>query len=157
MPSPIQSCRNDPLRGAALGAAALTLLIGLAGPALAQGNGPVRLLPPPPGTGPAVPEPPAAPSPTAPADESISATPLAPADPAWVGTLGARQAFPPTRWQGPPRSVAAAALPALGPPPSPVLQDLSRRLLLPNAAAPAGQDPSSQPGLAALRVERLAA
>ncbi|HEV2551933.1 MAG TPA: hypothetical protein VGU20_31790 [Stellaceae bacterium] len=157
MPSPIRSCRNDRSRGPALGAAALTLLIGLAGPALAQGNRPVRLLPPPPGTAPAVPDPPAAPAPTPPADESINATPLAPVDPAWVGTLGAPQALPPTMWQGTSRSVVAAALPALGPTTSPVLQDLSRRLLLSNAAAPAGQDPPNQPGLAALRVERLAA
>lgn len=156
MPSPIRSCRNDRLRRAVLGAAALTLLM-LAGPALAQSNRPVRLLPPPPGTGPAVPEAPAAPPPTPPADESISATPLAPVDPAWVGTLGAPQALPPTMWQGTPRSVVASALPALGPTISPVLQDLSRRLLLSNAAAPAGQDPPNQPGLAALRVERLAA
>lgn len=157
MPFPIRSCRNDRSRGAALGAAALTLLIGLAGPALAQGDRPVRLLPPPPGTGPAVPEPPAAPTPSPPADESISATPLAPVDPAWVGTLGAPQALPQTMWQGTPRRVVAVALPALGPTTSPVLQDLSRRLLLSNAAPPAGQDPPDQPGLAALRVERLAA
>src|SRR5690349_1338942 len=109
MPSPIRSCRNDRLRRAVLGAAALTLLMGLAGPALAQSNRPVRLLPPPPGTGPAVPEAPAAPPPTPPADESISATPLAPVDPAWVGTLGAPQALPPTMWQGTPRSVVASA------------------------------------------------
>jgi hypothetical protein len=157
MPFPIRSCRNDRSRGAALGAAALTLLIGLVGPALAQGDRPVRLLPPPPGTGPAVPEPPASPTPTPPADESISATPLAPVDSAWVGTLGAPQALPQTMWQGTPRSVVAAALPALGPTTSPVLQDLSRRLLLSNAAPPAGQDPPNQPGLAALRVERIAA
>jgi hypothetical protein len=156
MPFPIRSCRND-WRGATLGVAALTLLIGLAGPALAQGNRPVRLLPPPPGTGPAIPEPPAAPTPTPSADDSISATPLAPVDPAWVGTLGAPQALPQTMWQGTPRSVVAAALPGLSPTTSPVLQDLSRRLLLSNATAPAGQDRSDQPGLATLRVERLAA
>src|SRR5579864_5597411 len=157
MPSPIRSCRNDRLDGILLGAAALALLIGLAGPALAQGNRPVRLLPPPPGTGPAVPEAPAAPTPTPSADESISATPLAPVDPAWVGTLGAPHAFPPTMWQGTPRSIVAAALPGLGSSTSPALQDLARRLLLSNAAAPAGPDPSNQPGLAALRIERLAA
>jgi hypothetical protein len=60
-------------------------------------------------------------------------------------------------WQGTPRAVVAAALPALGPITSPVLQALARRLLLSNAVAPLGPDQPNQPGLAALRVERLAA
>ena len=157
MRSPIQSCRNDRRRSVALGASALALVIGLAVPAIGQSDRPVRLLPPPPGTAPAIPEPPATPAPTPPVDESISATPLAPVDAAWFGTLGAPQALPQTMWQGTPRAIVAAALPALGPTTSPVLHNLARRLLLSNAVAPLGQDQPGQPGLAALRVERLAA
>jgi len=155
MRSPTRSCQNDRWRGVALGATALALLIGLALPAIGQSNRPVRLLPPAPGTEPAVPESPATPTP--PADEAISATPLPPVDAAWVGTLGAPKALPQTMWHGTPRAVVVAALPALGPTTSPVLQDLARRLLLSNALAPLGQDLPNQPGLAALRVERLAA
>ncbi|MGO8920752.1 MAG: hypothetical protein ACLQJR_33070 [Stellaceae bacterium] len=128
--------------------------------ARAQLGPPVRLLPPAPGTGPALPPPPPAPTP-APAprtDGSIRATPLAPVDAAWMGALpDSTQALPGNLWQGTPRSFVAAALPQLQPSVSPALQSLAHRLLLSNAAAPPGQDPPDRPSLAALRVERLIA
>lgn len=128
--------------------------------AQAQLGPPVRLLPPPPGTGPALPPPPPAPAPApaAQTDESIRTTPLAPVDPAWIGALpDSAQALPESLWQGTPRGFVAAALPQLQPSTSPALQSLARRLLLSNAVAPAGQDPTDRPSLATLRVERLIA
>lgn len=129
------------------------------GPAAAQVGPPVRLLPPPPGAGPAIPEgTPATPPPAAAEGESIKATPLAPVDAAWIGAPGGiAHPLPQTMWQGTPRALVATALPQLAPTNSPALQDLARRLLLSNALAPAGQDAPDQPSLAALRLERLAA
>lgn len=159
----MRSCRNE--RRRALSAAAALLLM-VPGTALAQLGPPVRLLPSPPGAAPPVqPAPP--PAAAAPATEaagepsngdSIRATPLAPVDAAWIGTLDpSANPLPGTMWQGTPRSFVAAALPQLQPSTSPELQLLARRLLLSNAAAPAGQDPADKPGLAALRVDRMIA
>ncbi|HUC69195.1 MAG TPA: hypothetical protein VMA53_27510 [Stellaceae bacterium] len=150
------SCRND--RRLALAVAALALLMPAA--ALAQVGPPVHLLPPAPGAGPAVPGPPPAPTPApaAATDEAIRTTPLAPVDSAWIGALeGGANALPDSMWQGTPRRFVAAALPQLQPTTSPALQLLAHRLLLSNAIAPSGEDPPNQPGLAALRVERLIA
>lgn len=164
----MRSCRNERRRGLAV--AALLLLTPAA--ALAQLGPPVRLVPTPPGPAQPAPAPvptatPAAPPTAAPAPaaaappatgETIRATPLAPVDAAWIGTLDASaNPLPATMWQGTPRGFVAAALPQLQPTSSPELQQLTRRLLLSNAAAPAGQDPPDKPGLAALRVERLIA
>jgi hypothetical protein len=150
------SCRNELRR--ALAAAVLLLLMPMT--AWAQLGPPVRLLPPPPGAGPALPPPPPAPqaAPAPQTDESIRATTLAPVDAAWIGALpDTAQALPENLWQGTPRSFVAAALPQLQPSTSPALQSLAHRLLLSNAAAPPGQDPPDRPSLAALRVERLIA
>lgn len=129
------------------------------GPAAAQVGPPVRLLPPPAGAGPAIPEGKAETPPPAPAEgESIKTTPLAPVDAAWIGTPGGiAHPLPQTMWQGTPRALVAAALPQLAPTRSPALQDLARRLLLSNAVAPAGHDAPDKPSLAALRLERLVA
>ena len=67
-----------------------------------------------------------------------------------------RGALPRTMWQGTPRAFVAAALPLLQPTISPVLQDLARRLLLSNAASPAGPDAPDRPSLGA-RAARPAA
>ncbi len=153
------SCRNEPRRRLA-GALSAALLLLLPAMALAQAGPPVRLLPPAPGTGPALPPPPSAPTPApaAQTDGSISATPLAPVDSAWIGALpDETQALGDTLWQGTPRSFVAAALAQLKPTTSPALQSLARRLLLSNAIAPAGQDPPEGPSLAARRVDRLIA
>jgi hypothetical protein len=123
---------------------------------MAQLGPPVRLQGPPgPGTSPTIPPPATAPPV---ADESIKGTPLAPVDAAWIGTLpDSAQPLPQAMWSGTSRPLVAAALPLLGPTTSPTLQDLSRRLLLSNAAAPPGPDPADRPSLAQLRVERLMA
>jgi len=125
-----------------------------ASPAFAEVGPPVPLLPvpaPPPAGAPA-PPPPGAPA----SAEGIRAAPLAPADPAWIGTLGAADnALPRDLWTDAPRPLVAAALPLLRPTTSPGLQDLVRRLLLSDAAAPAGPDTPGQPSLLALRVDRL--
>ena len=152
------SCRSDHGRALAAAILALALLTPLA--ARAQVGPPVRLLPTPPGAGPAVPAPPSAPNPmpAGATDESIRSTTLAPVDSAWIGALEAgANALPDSLWQGTPRSFVAAALPQLQPTTSPILQQLAHRLLLSNAIAPAGDDPPDRPGLAALRVDRLIA
>ena len=152
------SCRNKPRR-ALVGAAAVLLL--LTSPmARAQLGPPVRLLPPAPGTGPALPPPPPAPAatPAPQTDDQIRSTPLAPVDAAWIGALpDAAEALPPSLWQGTPRSLVMAALPLLQPSTSPALQSLAHRLLLSNAAAPPGEDRPDRPSLTTLRVERLVA
>jgi len=152
------SCPNESRR--ALAGAVATLLLFTPIAASAQLGPPVRLLPPPPGTGPALPPPPAAPpaTPAPQTDDGIRATPLAPVDAAWMGALpDPAQALPESLWLGTPRSLVAAILPQLAPTSSPTLQSLAHRLLLSNAAAPAGQDAPDRPSLAALRVERLIA
>lgn len=79
-------------------------------------------------------------------------------DDSWVGTLSAAgRAFPRDMWANTKRAFVAAALPLLQPTTSPVLQDLARRLLLSDAVAPAGKDPSSGPSLVELRLGRLLA
>jgi len=152
------SCRNEPRQALAGAVAVLMLLMPMT--ARAQLGPPVRLWPPAPGTGPALPSPPPAPAatPAPQTDDSIRSTPLTPVDPAWIGALpDSTQALPASLWQGTPRSFVAAALPQLQPSTSPTLQSLAHRLLLSNAVAPPGQDPPDRSSLAALRVERLIA
>jgi hypothetical protein len=148
-------------------ALALTLL---AFPAAAQQSPPIRLAPPqrlapPPAAAPseAAPAPvPGSAAPVAPgapaeaAPSGIQVAPLAPVDPEWTGTLGEdRGGFPPTLWQGTPRSVVLALVPALPVTTSPTVQGLERRLLLANALPPAGREDSS--GFLAFRAEKLLA
>jgi hypothetical protein len=145
---------------AAAATAALLLLL-LTRPAAAEIGPPVPLAPPAPRATPATPPvapstqpPPGAPS----SDEDIHAMPLAPMDPSWIGTLGPSDgALSRDMWSGTPRALVSAALPLLRPTTSPTLQDLSRRLLLSDAVAPAGQDVAPQPNLAVLRLNRLLA
>jgi hypothetical protein len=151
------SCRNERRRRLA-GALSAALLL-LPATALAQLGPPVRLLPNAPGAAPAVP-PPAVGTPARAKrrSDSINATPLAPVDSSWAGALDDQaQALGDTMWQGTPRSFVAAALPQLKPTASPALHALARRLLLSNAIAPEGHDPTDGPSLAQLRVERLMA
>lgn len=155
-------------------AASAALLLLFVSPAAAQLGPPMQLFPqsapaktssaPPAqtpsaaGSSPSAPAPGSAASSPGPADQSISATPLAPMDTSWAGTLGAAdRAFPRDMWANTKRAFVAAALPLLQPTTSPVLQDLARRLLLSDAIAPAGQDPSGEPSLAELRLGRLLA
>jgi len=160
------SSRNE--RRLALAAALVALGLLTPWTARAQLGPPVRLVPTEPTGNTTAPSAPKAPAPSpaaqggtsAPAEQgaSIRATALAPVDSAWIGTLdSAGNPLPDSMWQGTPRSFVAAALSQLQPTTSPELQLLSRRLLLSNAIAPAGQDPADRPGLAALRVERLIA
>jgi hypothetical protein len=174
----MRGSRNEPRQGLAAALAAL-LLLASALPTRAEVGAPIPLIaqaPP----APAKPEPlasPAAPpaATTAPApapaappsddatslpppDVAVTATTLAPVDTGWIGVLGdAAHPLPQTMWQGTPRPLVAAALPRLQPTGSPVLQDLSRRLLLSNAIAPQGADAPDAPSLGALRVGRLMA
>ena len=93
-----------------------------------------------------------------PPDAAVTATTLAPVDNGWIGVLDeSAHPLPQTMWQGTPRALVVAALPRLAPIGSPTLQDLSRRLLLSNAAAPQGADAPDAPNLATLRVGRLVA
>lgn len=132
--------------------AASALFILLASPASAQLGAPIPLVPGAPGTAPATPVP-AEPQ----SGDNINATPLAPVDTAWVGILGAADgALPRSMWQGTPRAKVAAALRLLKPTTSPELQDLTRRLLLSDAMAPAGPDAPGEP-LAQLRIDRVLA
>ena len=147
----MRNCRIEPLR------LALVALIAGALPAAAQSGAPIPLVPPPPAAtmqsgdsqAPAlVPEVP----------KGFEAQPLAPTDAAWTGVLGdAQGALPESMWRGTPRNFVAAALPLLQPSSSPELQDLARRLLLSNAASPAGPDAADRPSLAAARLDRLMA
>jgi hypothetical protein len=136
---------------------ALVAAFGLiAVPAGAQQVGaPVPLVP---SAAPPAPAPAAqAPAPN-PSPEDIEAQPLAPTDSSWAGTLGPDQnALPIAMWQGTPRSYVAASLPLIAPSNSPAIQTLSRLLLLSDAAAPAGADPSDRPSLATIRLDRLLA
>ena len=137
--------------------AVFVTLIWLASPVLAQVGPPVPLAAPPLAPAPSQ-TPPLPPDGQQPADDDIHATPLAPMDASWVGTLGpADGALPHAMWDGTPRALVAAGLPLLQPTTSPVLQDLARRLLLSDAAAPAGQDAPGGPGLPELRLDRLLA
>jgi hypothetical protein len=125
---------------------AILALAAAVSPVAAQTGAPIPLLPPP------------AAAPGASAGDGIEAQPVAPTDAAWASALGPDQGgFPDTMWQGTDRALVAAALPLLQPSTSPVLQDLARRLLLSNAASPAGQDAPDRPTLAAERLDRLLA
>ncbi len=91
-------------------------------------------------------------------EDGIQAETLAPPDPSWTGTLGAADhALPRDMWSTTPRRFVAAALPLLQPTMSPVLQDLTRRLLLSDAVAPRGSDPAGGPSLIDRRVGRVLA
>ena len=143
------------------GLAALLIAACLGAPAMAQLGPPIRLVQPP---APAVtpntitPGAPDAGSADQPSPSGVQATPLAPVDPVWMGSLSpADGALPETLWQGTEKAFVMAALPQLQPPPSPTLQDLSRRLLLSNAVAPFGEDLPGSRSLAALRLDRMVA
>src|SRR5438105_2906324 len=136
-----------------------TLLVAawLSVPAAAQVGPPIRLVQPPttPAVPPAVPD---AGDETQTLPPGIQAMPLAPVDPAWVGSLPASEGgLPETLWQGTPKAFVTAALPQLQPVLSPTLQDLTRRLLLSNAIAPAGPDLPQGRSLAGIRLEQLMA
>jgi len=165
----MRGSRNEPRQDLAAALAAL-LLLASASPTRAQVGSPVPLV----AQAPAAAAPAAAPAPAPPApaaavpandatslpppDAAVTATTLAPVDTGWIGVLGeAAHPLPQTMWQGTPRALVAAALPRLAPTGSPVLQDLSRRLLLSNAIAPQGADAPDAPSLGALRVGRLMA
>jgi hypothetical protein len=60
-------------------------------------------------------------------------------------------------WQGTPRKLVASLLPQLAPTTSPILQSLSRRLLLSDGVAPQGPDAPGGPSVAMLRIDRLRA
>jgi hypothetical protein len=139
------------------------LLIALAavflpGPVLAQSGAPIRLYPPNTSgmqdatpTGPPLTAPPAS-------DNDIQTETLAPVDLSWTGTLGAAdRGFPRDMWSTTPRSFVATALPLLQPTSSPVLQELTRRLLLSDAISPRGEDPAGGPSLIDRRVDRVLA
>ena len=92
------------------------------------------------------------------ANDDIQTETLAPVDSSWTGTLGlAEGALPRGMWSTTPRSLVATALPLLQPTTSPVLQGLTRRLLLSDAIAPRGSDPAGAPSLIDRRVERVLA
>ena len=131
----------------------------LLGPAFAQSGVPIPLYPPNAVSNPdATPAgPPLLTAPPA-SDSDIQTETLAPIDPSWTGTLGAAdRALPRDMWSTTPRRFVATALPLLQPTSSPVLQELTRRLLLSDAAAPRGQDPAGEPSLIDRRVDRVLA
>jgi len=131
----------------------------LARQGFAQSGVPIPLYPPSnvtsgPGANPAPPLETAPPA----GSNGIQTETLAPIDPSWTGTLGAAdRALPRDMWSTTPRAFVAAALPLLQPTSSPVLQELTRRLLLSDAVAPQGQDPSGAPSLIDRRVDRVLA
>jgi hypothetical protein len=91
-------------------------------------------------------------------ENGIQTETLAPVDPSWTGTLGAAdRAFSHDMWSTTPRRFVATVLPLLQPTNSPVLQELTRRLLLSDAAAPRGEDPANGPSLIDRRVDRVLA
>jgi hypothetical protein len=114
-------------------------------------------LPAPAMSAPPQPAPPAAPPQTpAPADNTIQVSPLSTVDASWLGMLSEGQGgFPHAMWNGTSRALVAADLPQLQPVSSPVLQDLTRRLLLSDAAAPSGENPPGGASLVDLRFDRL--
>jgi hypothetical protein len=145
---------------------ALALVL-LAAPAVAQQSpgppvrlGPPQRLNPPPATAPApAPAAPTAAQPAKPAESppsGIEVAPLAPVDPEWTGTLGEAQGwFSTSLWQGTPRGVVLALVPALPVTTSPTIQALERHLLLANALPPSGTEDAS--GFLARRAEKLLA
>lgn len=150
----------------ACGALALTTGSAPAAELLAQVGAPVQLLPPgtdqgsevPAPADPAVPEP----APAMPGAEQGTAAPLGfeiesleEAGNDYVGTLSAADgALPPDLWRGTDRAKVERLLPRLQPTLSPALGDLTRRLLLSSAGAPAGK--GSGLDLIALRARLLA-
>jgi hypothetical protein len=92
----------------------------------------------------------------------IEVAPLAPIDPDWAGPLTPDQGgFPVSLWQGTPRALVVAVVPRLAATNSPLLQGLTKRLLLSNATAPgprpvAGES-ADQADLVDMRLERLIA
>jgi hypothetical protein len=92
----------------------------------------------------------------------IEMAPLAPIDPDWAGSLTPDQGgFPVSMWQGTPRALVVAVVPRLMVTNSPVLQGLTKRLLLSNATAPGPHQPAGQSAdqvdLVDMRIERLIA
>ncbi|HXP13646.1 MAG TPA: hypothetical protein VN795_08295 [Stellaceae bacterium] len=179
----MRDSRADDFRFLLTGPAA-TLLLGsflLAGyPAAAQQAAPVEIVPPvdaasasgapPPVTTPPAPPPPlvtTAPGPTMlvpppppppPPDNSIQVLPLPPVDASWIGILSAdKGGFPRALWNGTARALVAAELPRLQPVASPALRDLTRRLLLTDAASPPGDSEPGGASLIELRLDRLLA
>jgi hypothetical protein len=131
----------------------------LPGPAFAQSGVPIPLYPPNASSTPdATPAgPPLLTAPPA-SDNDIQTETLAPIDPSWTGTLGAAdRGLSRDMWSTTPRRFVATALPLLQPTSSPVLQELTRRLLLSDAAAPRGQDAAGEPSLIDRRVDRVLA
>jgi hypothetical protein len=129
------------------------------GPVFAQSGVPIPLYPPSNVTsGPeSAPLPPLRTAPPV-SENGIQTETLAPIDPSWTGTLGAAdRAFPRDMWSTTSRSFVATVLPLLQPTTSPVLQELTRRLLLSDAVAPRGQDPAGGPSLIDRRVDRVLA
>src|SRR5258706_144742 len=88
----------------------------------------------------------------------IEVAPLAPIDPDWAGPLTPDQGgFPLAMWQGTPQALVVAVVPRLAVTSSPVIQGLTKRLLLSNAIAPgprpAARQSAEQPDLVELRIE----
>lgn len=153
---PMRASRTEPLRRARTELVALALMA--AGPAAAQLGPPIPLVPSTPSGPSGAGEAPAVAPQRGDAPLGIEAQKLAPTNSSWTGTLGQDQgAMPETMWRGTGRAFVAAALPLLQPSSSPVLQDLARRLLLSNAASPAGTDEANRPSLAASRLDQLLA
>lgn len=128
---------------------------------------PVRLAPPPkaaaqPGTpSGAKPAAPAAttfkPPPPLMSEPTVQVSPLQAIDPDSAGVLDqSKGGFGVDMWAGASRDLVQRLVPQLpAAAPSPLMHDLMRRLLLSVATAPAGE--RAEPGLVALRIERLAA
>jgi hypothetical protein len=115
---------------------------------------PASMTPAPAAATPAPPPPPPPPPP----DNSIQVMPLPPVDASWIGTMSKdKGGFPRDMWNGTARAVAAADLPRLQPVSSPVLQDLTGRLLLTDAASPQGSSAPGGASLIELRLDRLIA
>lgn len=90
--------------------------------------------------------------------DGIQAQILAPVSGDWAGSLGPdKGGLPATLWRGTPRSLVAALLPGLRPSQSPGIRNLVRRLLLSNAAAPAGAAGEGAAGFFEQRVALLIA
>ncbi len=99
-----------------------------------------------------------APPPPPPPDNSIQVVPLPPVDASWIGALSKdKGGFPRDLWNGTARAAVAAGLPRLQPVSSPVLQDLTGRLLLTDAASPQGSGAPGGASLIELRLDRLVA
>jgi hypothetical protein len=100
----------------------------------------------------------AAPAPIISPSGDIETETLTDIGPEAIGLLTSSQgSLGPAMWQGTPHLLAERLLPALGlPTPSPVLNDMARRLLLTTANAPEGGVPGA-PSLVSLRLAQLVA